>query len=549
MNRLSLLLTGLAMAPALLQAAWPDGTLFTAPYGPRGTWNLYKKVNTPMTWTEAQSAAERTVDPLGKTGKPGHLVCIGSAAENMFVYQKVGGRYVWAGLTDSEGRGATEAGSDRTKGWRWLTGEPYTFQAWRSLEPNEFHTTGEDGMAIEHSGRWRDVSIGADDQPEIEHPSMIEWETKSPVPVPGAERIERVLPEKWPVDLLSWKGEVLGDGPWTVMSTMEVDPDSIWTVIDGLQQAMSAESAAYRMKWMNYRMEPVIKKTGGGWVEISNTPRFPMAKGPCAALHVAKVKLDKAGTWSINIHGDDYSAVRFPGHKWKSVTGLGGIDPLDPETLYYECESGDGCMIGVIDLPAGESTVEVLLGNRMYDGMIQMLATPGEHTMDGSTDQWRLPGHTAKGDLAWPGVGSKGWTVIRRNLPAGAKPMELLKDGMSLPDSAPSVTAEEVDKINYIDSGAASDIEFPNPVELPGDQPGGQDQFVVMAQAELVIPRDGCTTSAFMLITAAPSALPISHGSVSSAIRPTAARSRVTRCMQRIRNSWARAAKLSVRSN
>ncbi|RYD63490.1 MAG: hypothetical protein EOP83_12025 [Verrucomicrobiaceae bacterium] len=300
-----------------------------------------------------------------------------------------------------------------------------------------------------------------------------------------------MLPEKWSVDLSSWNKDITGAGPWTVVNTIGLDAFSIWTVANGLQEEMPAMPLAYRMHWMNYRVEPTRNKTAGGWVQISNNPRFPMVTGPCGALHVAKVKLDKLGTWSINVHCDDYSAVRFPGHKWKSVTGLGGIDPLDPETMYFECESGDGHMIGVIDLPAGESTVEVLLGNRLFDGMIQMLAAPGEHTVDGSTDQWRLPGHKAKSDIAWPGVSSKGWAVVRKNLPAGAKKMEKLMDGMALPESAPAATAEGVEKINYIDSGSVSDIEFPNPAELPGDEPGAQDQFLVMAQAELVVPRDG----------------------------------------------------------
>ena len=50
--------------------------------------------------------------------------------------------------------------------------------------------------------------------------------------------------------------------------------------------------------------------------------------------------------------------------------------------------------------------------------------------------------------------------MIRKDLPVGAKPMEFLKDGMALPESAPSTTAEGVEKINYIDSGAASDVEL-----------------------------------------------------------------------------------------
>ena len=443
-----------------------------------------------MTWTEAQSAAERSVDPLGKTGKPGHLVCISSAAENMFVYQKVQGHYIWIGLTDNEKRGGKEAGNDRKNGWHWLSGEPLTFEAWRSMEPNEFEVTGEDGVAMESSGGWGDWPTGSEGQSEFRHASMIEWETRSPDPVPGALKIERVLPAKWSVDILNSEREVQGEGPWSVISTLGVQTFSIWTALSDLQDAMQREHVTYRLPRMNYHIEHG-QFFAGGWTEIKDNPKSPMITGPCAALHVGKVKLDKPGTWSINVHGDDYYAVRFPGHKWKSVTGSGGIDPLDPETMYFECESGDGRSIGVIDLPAGESTVEVFLGNRIFDGMIQMLAAPGVHAMDGSTDQWRVLGHKAAGELAWPGVGSKGWTVIRKDLPAGAKPMELLKDGMALPESAPSVTAENVEKLNYIDSGGPSEIKFPNPVDLPGDQPGAQNQFVVMAQAELVIPRDG----------------------------------------------------------
>lgn len=488
MKRLSLLLAALAAMPACVQAGWPDGTLFTAPFGPNGTWNLYKTVSAPMTWADAQAAAERSVDPLGKTGKPGHLVCISSAAENMFVRQKVEGGCIWLGLTDNEKRGGKEAHDNPRGGWRWLTGEPLTYTAWRSMEPNDAGT-GEDGVAMESAGRWGDWPDGVDGFSEWRHSSMIEWETRSPEPVPGAIKIERILPEKWTIDF-SAKEDAPGSGPWSVASVVGLDTYSIWTVVRDLQDMMLPEGGIFRMERMNYHIERG-QFFAGGWIEIKDNPKIPMNMGPCAAVHVGKVKLEKPGTWSINVHGDDYFAVRFPGQKWKSVAGLGGIDPLDPETMYFECESGDGNSIGVIDLPAGESRVEVMLANRLHDGMIQVLAAPGEHKMDGSTDQWRVMGHKAAGDLAWPGVSSKGWMVIRRDLLAGAKPMELLKDAMALSDSAPSVTAEGVEKLNYMDSDGASEPKFPNPSELPGDKPGSQNQFVVMAQAELVIPRDG----------------------------------------------------------
>ena len=160
------------------------------------------------------------------------------------------------------------------------------------------------------------------------------------------------------------------------------------------------------------------------------------------------------------MHCDDFVAVRIRGQKWKNVTGLGGVDPQDPTVMYFACESGDGCMVGSVDLPAGESVIEVVLGNRMFDGMVQLLAAPGEVTMEGGTDQWRFPGHKAAGDLAWPGVDSAGWTVSRTDRPASSPRIKNLMEGLPLAESDAAKKVEGVEKINYIDSGAAGDIEF-----------------------------------------------------------------------------------------
>ncbi|MEO5915432.1 MAG: lectin-like protein [Luteolibacter sp.] len=477
----------LSPAPLFAQAA-PHGTYFTAPYGPGGTWNLYRTNNAPMTWTQAQTNAEATVDPLGNSGKPGHLVTIGSAAENMFVYQKVVGDYIWIGLTDNEKWGGKEAGSDRSGGWHWVTGEPCTFSAWRSTEPNEYVIGGEDGVVIERSGRWSDWPIGSQGQEVQRHPSMTEWETRSPQPVPGAIQILPILPKKWPADISTWTAT--GKGPWSIISAVGIDAGGLEKVVKSLQDTMLLDQTCHRAAKLNYHVSRE-KFFAGGWVAITDHPEFPLLEGGSGALHVAKVRLEKAGTWSFNIHCDDFVAMRFPGHPWKSATGLGGIDPQDPEVIFYACESGDGCIVGTIDLPAGESTIEVVLGNRVYDGMLQILAAPGEFTMDGGTDQWRFPGHKAAGDLAWPGVDSAGWTITRTDRPAGAAPLAKLMDGLVLAESGTGKSAEGVAKLNHIDSGAASDVEFPDPLEFPGDSPGGQDQFVVKATANLVIPRDG----------------------------------------------------------
>lgn len=464
-----------------------DGTCFTAPYGPGGTWNLYRTVSVPMTWTQAQTRAEATIDPLGNSGKPGHIVCIGSAAENMFVYHNVEGEYIWIGLTDNEKWGGKEAGTNRG-GWHWVSGEPDVFRAWRSTEPNERAPGGEDGVAMEGSARWADWGIGSQGQEAVRHPSMIEWETRSAEPVPGAVRILPILPQKWPVDISTLKG--VGQGSWSVVSVVGIDGSNIEKVVKSLEDCLRMNPICYHAAQLNYHVSDE-QFFAGGWAAITDHPAFPFTTGGCVALHVAKIHLEKAGTWSFNVHCDDYLTMRVPGRKWKSASGLGGIDPQNPEVVYYATPSGDGNVVASIDLPAGDSTIEIMLGNFRYDGMLQVLAAPGEFTLDGGSDQWRFPGHKAAGDLPWPGVSSAGWAVTRTDRPAGGVPLAKLMDGLALAESGTGKSVEGVAKINYIDSDAAGDVKFPDPSEFPGDSPGGQDQFVVKATADLVIPQDG----------------------------------------------------------
>jgi hypothetical protein len=468
-----------------------SGTYYTAPYGPNGTWNLYQAQQTPMTWTQAQETAAKLVDPLGGTGKMGHLVTISGAAENMFVFQKVIGTWIWIGLTDHEAWGGKEAGMQRNDGWRWVTGEPLTWSAWRSIEPNERDERGEDGVAQQQSGRWADVGRGADGQDMARNPSMIEWDTQSKEPVPGAIVIGPILPPKWPTDLTKFIGPTEGTGPWIMVGAINLNGASLETVIRGLTPKIANITKAYRMERLNYRYPGTGGVMAGGWVDIPDKPLHPSTEQGCGALHVARINLPKAGTWSFNIHADDFFAIRFPGRKWKSATGLGGIDPADAEVLYFDTVSGDANAIGIIDLPAGEQTMEVVLGNRFNEVMLQVLAAEGEFTMDGATDRWRSPGYKAGEALPFPGMDEKGWTITRTDRPATAKKPKDLTEAMALAETGTGTTTKDVPVVNFIDSDAPSDLKFPNPANLPGDRPGNQDDFVIQATGNLVIPQDG----------------------------------------------------------
>ena len=489
--RLSFALLIAASSVACAQNA-PPGGLLCAPFGPGGTWNLYQTSTEPLTWVKAQALAVATKDPQGGTDKMGHLVTIGSAAENMFVYQYAEGWYLWIGLTDNEAHGGREAGSNRAGGWAWVTGEPmgdFT-PPWRGPEPNATMDGGEDAVAMEYGGRWADWGMGAGTETEIQHPFLIEWDTQLPQPVAGVRTIGRVLPERWPVDLLDGKTKRTGTGPWTMCSLSGLNEHSIREMLTTFLPALEDDTPRFAMPRLNFRLAET-HASAGGWIEILNEPAHRLTDKGCGALHVAKVRVDVPGVWSFNIHGDDFFAARFPGLKWKKVAGPAGVDPLDAETMFYDCENGDAHGIGIIELPAGEHRMEIFLGNRVRGMMLQVLAAPGEFTTEGATDRWRLPGFKADGNLAWPGISDAGWTVTRSLLPQHEKPLRTLRNAFALVEAGEGFTEHGVDRINFTDSGAAGDVEFPDPLPFPCDAPGDQSNFAIRATAMLVIPRDG----------------------------------------------------------
>jgi hypothetical protein len=468
----------------------PDG-LFCGPFGPGGTWNIYQTSAAPLTWVKAQELAAATKDPRGGTDKMGHLVAIGSAAENMFVRQYAAGSFLWIGLTDNEKFGGREAANDRSGGWRWVSGEPPgDFAPWCGSEPSSGPGFPEDAVAMTTAGLWVDWGIGTGGEAEITQSFVIEWDTQLPEPVAGVRTIGRVLPERWPADLLAGTSVRDGTGPWTTCSLTGLDSHSIRAMLDTFLPRLKADIPRYDMPRINYYLAWRNESPAAGWIALSDSPPHP-CEDNTGALHVATVRVATAGVWSFNIHGDDFFAARFPGMKWMGATGIGGLDPLDAETLFFDTGKGDGYAIGVIELPAGDHRMEVFLGNRGGRMTLQVLAAPGAFTCDGATSAWRVPGHKAAGEIAWPGISAAGWTVTRTLVPGYGKPLYTLRNAFNLVDTVDGFTVQGVDFINHTDSGAVSDIEFPDPVSFPGDAPGGQNNFAILATATLVIPRDG----------------------------------------------------------
>lgn len=78
------------------------------------------------TWTTNND----TVNTMQYLGSQGHLLTITSSEENAFIYDNfgsgIGGGLIWLGLTDVASEGTFE----------WVTGEAFSYNNWRSGEPN-----------------------------------------------------------------------------------------------------------------------------------------------------------------------------------------------------------------------------------------------------------------------------------------------------------------------------------------------------------------------------------------------------------------------------
>ena len=168
-----------------------------------------------------------------------------------------------------------EAGSNRAGGWAWVTGEPLgDYAPWLGVEPNAGTEGGEDAVALEYGGRWGDWPIGEGAEQEQQHPFLIEWDTALPAPVPGVRTIGRVLPEKWPVDLLAGTDSRSGEGPWTICMLDELNNHRIREMVTDFLPSFKLDIHRYGMARLNYRL-PEPQACAGGWIEVTDSPKHP----------------------------------------------------------------------------------------------------------------------------------------------------------------------------------------------------------------------------------------------------------------------------------
>ena len=117
--------------------------------------HYYAKVSSSgISWTAAKAAAAS----MSHQGVTGHLATCTDSGENQWVYSALGSNldYYWlGGYQDHNSPSYAEPGG----GWRWITPEPWVFNAW-SITYNEPNNSGgsEDYLEFNHAlAVWNDA--------------------------------------------------------------------------------------------------------------------------------------------------------------------------------------------------------------------------------------------------------------------------------------------------------------------------------------------------------------------------------------------------------
>jgi hypothetical protein len=122
-----------------------------------GHWYQAIQAATPVTWLEARAAAET----LSYAGYRGHLVTLTSADEEWFLISNLplSAQLRWwmGAYQDKTAPDYSEPGG----GWRWVTGEPWSYTNWIPGEPNNdanVHDVGGDAGEFDtlFRNRWND---------------------------------------------------------------------------------------------------------------------------------------------------------------------------------------------------------------------------------------------------------------------------------------------------------------------------------------------------------------------------------------------------------
>lgn len=393
------------------------GAVFTGQFGTGNTWNMYEAIGTPFTFKEALAFSSTRSDPTGGAAV-GHLVTLLSQAENNFVQLNASGNR-WIGLSDRVGvaPGAMESQfmlDPLTEGWKWVTGEPFSFQAWGGGEPNNAGV-GEDAVHLRGDNLWNDNASGFGmDEPvadfdstaegQTTFPFVIEWSTNLATMPTGfpTSRPDPGLPRVFPTPLARLPGPNGTAASWGAMD-----------VINGLNSGTTRDAVNYvlastpgeRVNGTYTLFDIIDPATNAGTVGTIDGPTEVFVAGggdnfQSVVKGTIAVPAGQGGDYTFYVRSDDGFGMRILSqksggpltqHKFHSAR-TGNVD--EDGSLVFLAPTGDSNTQGVINLAPGTYDVEFLMYENGGGAFFEV--------------------STAKGDFInpAPGAGSPQWVLL-----------------------------------------------------------------------------------------------------------------------------------------
>ncbi|MHC1768494.1 MAG: Ig-like domain-containing protein [Verrucomicrobiia bacterium] len=125
-----------------------------------------------------------------------------------------------------------------------------------------------------------------------------------------------------------------------------------------------------------------------------------LTPGDFVVIGHAKVRVPRAGDWTLGVRCDDGYALRFVGAPFESVSGTGVRDDAFPEYIGFLTEGVNNTRAVLRGLAAKEYQIEFVAFQRVGSASFEIYAAEGAFTEDTETDQWQLVG------------GEGGWTIV-----------------------------------------------------------------------------------------------------------------------------------------
>jgi hypothetical protein len=396
-------------AVALLAPSWSSATpVFIAPNG-LGGYNGYEVITATATLPTAFSTASGRTFPgaenvAANAGVAGHVITIRSAAQNAFVNTArnamFGGGAMWIGLSsdpaivpgagpagDTSGQPLPPAGQapvsgQRGFGFKWQSGESFTYQNWSSGEPNNFGA-GETGAEMVSSGQWNDNGPPRDTN--YANVYVIEYNlnlaSRPTYNMPAAQA------GKFNVRMFYNTGQTLDSG----------------RKAQALFRTGGTGSVNTTASVINFK-DP---DNGGGNGAFGAT--FPRASFPgdtpgdtedFAMIANGIIRITTEADYTFGYSGDDGGALRIIGGQFSNVTnkGDGGNAQAFGDTLAFDNPTGDSNVLGVMHLTPGDYPLEFEFFERAGGAFTELYAAQGVFS-DRTNAAFHLIGDTANGGL------------------------------------------------------------------------------------------------------------------------------------------------------